>query len=62
MLELKKKYTIIIVTHNMAQAQRVADRTAFMYMGEVIEYNETSEIFNHPKEELTANYVSGTFG
>lgn len=62
MLELKKDYTIVIVTHNMQQAQRVADRTAFMYLGEVIEYNETAQLFNQPQQELTANYVSGTFG
>ncbi|MFN7120274.1 MAG: phosphate ABC transporter ATP-binding protein, partial [Saprospiraceae bacterium] len=62
MLELKKNYTIIIVTHNMAQAQRVADLTAFMYLGEVIEYGETKQIFTQPRQELTANYVSGNFG
>lgn len=62
MLALKKEYTIIIVTHNMQQAQRVADRTAFMYMGEVIEYGETKQIFQNPQQELTANYVSGSFG
>ncbi len=62
MLELKKDYTIVIVTHNMQQAQRVADRTAFMYLGEVIEYNDTAQLFNQPQQELTANYVSGTFG
>lgn len=62
MLELKKEYTIVIVTHNMQQAQRVADRTAFMYLGEVIEYEETSKIFQHPQQELTANYVGGNFG
>lgn len=62
MLELKKDYTIVIVTHNMQQAQRVADLTAFMYLGEVIEYTQTHELFNNPKQELTANYVSGNFG
>lgn len=62
MLELKKDYTIVIVTHNMQQAQRVADLTAFMYLGEVVEYTKTHELFNHPKQELTANYVSGNFG
>jgi len=62
MLELKKKYTIVIVTHNMAQAQRVADKTAFMYLGEVIEYTETKKLFQSPEKELTKNYVSGNFG
>lgn len=62
MLELKKNFTIVIVTHNMQQAQRVADLTAFMYLGEVIEYNETHKIFNSPEKELTSNYVSGNFG
>ena len=62
MLELKKEYTIVIVTHNMQQAQRVADLTAFMYFGEVIEYAPTEELFGSPKVELTANYLSGNFG
>jgi len=48
MLELKKEYTIVIVTHNMAQAQRVADYTAFMYLGELIEFGETQQIFTQP--------------
>lgn len=62
MLQLKEQYTIVIVTHNMQQAQRVADYTAFMYLGEVIEYGPTKELFENPKEELTRNYVGGTFG
>ncbi len=62
MLELKKDYTIVIVTHNMQQAQRVADLTAFMYLGEVIEYTETHKLFNNPEQELTSNYVNGNFG
>ena len=62
MLELKKEYTIVIVTHNMQQAQRVADLTAFMYFGEVIEFAPTEELFGDPKVELTANYLSGNFG
>jgi len=61
-VKLKKDYTIIIVTHNMQQAQRVADKTAFMYLGEVIEEGETKEIFTNPKKELTSNYVKGHFG
>ncbi len=62
MLELKKNYTIVIVTHNMQQAQRVADLTAFMYLGELIEYTETKQLFEHPQQELTKNYVEGNFG
>ncbi|MDX2001645.1 MAG: phosphate ABC transporter ATP-binding protein PstB [Chitinophagales bacterium] len=61
-LKLKEQYTIIIVTHNMQQAQRVADFTGFMYLGEMIEFGPTTDIFNNPKETLTANYVSGNFG
>ena len=60
--ELKKKYTIIIVTHNMQQASRVSDKTAFFYMGELIEYNDTREIFTNPKNERTQNYITGRFG
>ncbi len=59
---LKKKYTIVIVTHNMQQAQRIADKTVFMYLGEVKEEGTTDTIFNHPKNEMTANYISGYFG
>lgn len=62
LLDLKKDYTIIIVTHNMQQASRVADRTAFFYQGEVIEENKTEVIFTNPKEELTERYVTGKFG
>lgn len=61
-LELKKDYTIVIVTHNMQQAQRVADKTCFMYLGEVIEFGDTKEIFQNPKHELTQNYIGGAFG
>lgn len=61
-LELKKDYTIVIVTHNMQQAQRVADKTIFMYLGEVIEHGETAEIFGNPQHELTSNYINGAFG
>jgi phosphate transport system ATP-binding protein len=60
--ELKKKYTIIIVTHNMQQASRVSDRTAFFYLGELIEYDDTREIFTNPKKERTQNYITGRFG
>lgn len=61
-LELKKNYTIIIVTHNMQQAQRIADETAFMYLGELIEIGKTKDIFDHAQKELTRNYVGGHFG
>ena len=60
--ELKKEFTIVIVTHNMQQAQRVADKTAFMYLGEVVEFGETAQIFNDPKHELTQKYIRGAFG
>jgi len=60
--QLKKQYTIVIVTHNMQQAGRVSDRTAFFYMGELIEYNDTRELFTNPKVELTQKYITGRFG
>lgn len=60
--ELKKEYTIIIVTHNMQQAVRVSDYTGFMYLGDLIEFRETKKIFTDPKHELTAKYVQGRFG
>ena len=60
--ELKQKYTIIIVTHNMQQAGRVSDHTAFFYMGELIEYDTTKEIFTNPKITRTQNYITGRFG
>lgn len=59
--ELKKDYTIVIVTHNMQQATRVADYTAFFYLGELIEMDETTQIFSQPKEELTEKYITGRF-
>jgi phosphate transport system ATP-binding protein len=62
MLELKKKYTVIIVTHNMQQAARVSDYTAYMYLGKLIEFGPTKQIFENPKEELTENYITGRFG
>lgn len=61
-LNLKKDYTIVIVTHNMQQAQRISDKVGFMYMGNLVEYDQCDVIFNHPKEELTSNYVNGKFG
>lgn len=60
--ELKSEYTIIIVTHNMQQAGRVSDKVAFFYIGELIEYADTKELFINPKEELTQNYITGRFG
>ncbi|CAD6524189.1 phosphate transporter subunit; ATP-binding component of ABC superfamily [metagenome] len=61
-IELKKDYTIIIVTHNMQQAIRVSDYTGFMYLGDLIEFRETKKLFTDPKDELTAKYVQGHFG
>lgn len=60
--ELAREFTIIIVTHNMQQAVRVSDYTAFMYLGDLIEFNETKKIFTQPQNELTAKYVKGQFG
>jgi phosphate transport system ATP-binding protein len=60
--ELKNKYTIIIVTHNMQQAGRVSDQTAFFYMGELIETDETKTIFTNPRNVRTQNYITGRFG
>lgn len=60
--ELKEKYTIVIVTHNMQQAARVSDRTAFFYLGELIEYDKTSVIFTNPSNKQTENYITGRFG
>lgn len=60
--ELKKDYTIVIVTHNMQQAARVSDRTAFFYLGELIEYDLTSNIFTSPQKQQTENYITGRFG
>jgi phosphate transport system ATP-binding protein len=62
MAELKRDYTIIIVTHNMQQASRVADYTAFFYLGKLVEYDETAKLFENPKEELTERYITGKFG
>jgi phosphate transport system ATP-binding protein len=60
--ELKKDYTIVIVTHNMQQAARISDYTAFLYMGQLIEYGPTQTIFTNPREERTEAYVTGRFG
>ncbi|TFF92744.1 MAG: phosphate ABC transporter ATP-binding protein, partial [Promethearchaeota archaeon] len=60
--QLKKEWTVIIVTHNMQQAARISDYTAFMYLGEMIEYDKTEKIFENPQEKLTENYITGRFG
>lgn len=60
--ELKKQYTIVIVTHNMQQAARVSDKTAFFYLGELIEYDDTNKIFTNPSKQATQNYITGRFG
>lgn len=60
--ELKKKYTVIIVTHNMQQAGRIADKTAFFLSGEVIEYGKTEDIFYNPRDKRTEDYITGRFG
>jgi phosphate ABC transporter ATP-binding protein, PhoT family (TC 3.A.1.7.1) len=62
LVELKKEFTIIIVTHNMQQAARVSDYTAFMYLGKLIEFAPTEELFKTPKHELTEKYITGKFG
>ena len=61
-LELKKRYTIIIVTHNMQQAVRISDRTAFFLAGELIEYDSTEQLFSQPREKRTEDYITGRFG
>src|SRR5690349_8233788 len=61
-VELKAKYTIVIVTHNMQQAARVSDRTAFFYLGELVEYDKTGVIFTNPSHKQTENYITGRFG
>ena len=62
MYELKKKYTVVIVTHNMHQAGRIADKTAFFLSGEVVEYGDTSDIFYKPRDKRTEDYITGRFG
>jgi len=59
---IKEKYTVVIVTHNMQQAARVSDYTAFLYLGQLIEYGETTSLFENPREELTERYLTGKFG
>ena len=60
--ELKDKYTIVIVTHNMQQAARISDKTAFFLLGDLIEYGETDQIFDRPKDKRTEDYITGRFG
>ena len=60
--ELKSKFTIVIVTHNMQQAARVSDYTAFMYMGELIEFGDTNTLFTNPSKKQTEDYITGRYG
>ena len=60
--DLKRQYTVVIVTHNMQQAARVADKTAFLYLGKLIEFNATRDLFERPGQELTEKYITGRFG
>ena len=60
--DLQKEYTVLIVTHSMQQAARVSDITGFMYMGKLVEYGETPQIFSCPQNELTEKYITGRFG
>ncbi|MEG2189599.1 MAG: phosphate ABC transporter ATP-binding protein PstB, partial [Christensenella sp.] len=62
MSELKKKYTVVIVTHNMQQAVRISDRTAFFLLGEMVEYNKTEDLFSMPRDKRTEDYITGRFG
>ena len=62
MRQLKENYTIVLVTHNLQQAARVSDMTAFMYLGKIIEFDRTKDIFENPRKELTENYITGKFG
>jgi len=61
-MELKKDYTIVIVTHNMQQAVRISDQTAFFLLGDLVEYGNTEEIFSQPKDKRTEDYITGRFG
>ena len=60
--ELKEKYTIVMVTHNMQQAARISDKTAFFLLGDLIEYGDTDDIFNRPRDKRTEDYITGRFG
>ena len=61
-MQLKERYTIVIVTHNMQQAVRISDRTAFFLLGELIEYDETEKLFSQPVDQRTEDYITGRFG
>lgn len=61
-IELKKEYTIIMVTHNMQQATRISDKTAFFLLGEVVEYDDTEKLFSMPADKRTEDYITGRFG
>ena len=61
-VELKKNYTIVMVTHNMQQAARISDKTAFFLLGEIVEYGETEQIFSMPQDKRTEDYITGRFG
>lgn len=61
-IQLKEKYTIVIVTHNMQQAVRISDNTAFFLLGELVEYGNTEQLFSQPKEKKTEDYITGRFG
>lgn len=60
--ELKKDYTIIMVTHNMQQAARISDKTAFFLLGEIVEFGDTEQIFSVPRDKRTEDYITGRFG
>jgi phosphate transport system ATP-binding protein len=62
LIDLKKDYTVVIVTHNMQQAARVADKTAYFYLGEMIEMGDTRKMFEKPEKKLTEQYITGRFG
>ena len=61
-MQLKEKYTIIIVTHNMQQAVRISDNTAFFLLGELVEFGETEKLFSQPRDKRTEDYITGRFG
>ena len=61
-MELKARYTIVIVTHNMQQAVRISDQTAFFLLGELVEYGNTEEMFSQPRDKRTEDYITGRFG
>jgi len=61
-MELKKEYTIIMVTHNMQQATRISDKTAFFLLGEMVEYTDTDQLFSMPQNKKTEDYITGRFG